>query len=133
MRLMSAALMLTLAACQPSPATETAADAGPADADAAAPDATAEPAPPEPPLAGGYAPASLDDERVKAAQAKAIDAIYTREPQRAIVEKVEAEQQVVAGMNYRFTITMSGGARYGVTVFHSLQDTLEVTDFGKLP
>ena len=84
-------------------------------------------------MTGGYSPASLDDEMTKAAQAVAVDAIYTRDPTRALVEKVEAEIQVVAGLNYRFVITMTGGARYGVTVYRKLDSTMEVTEYARLP
>lgn len=129
MRLMSAALMLTLASCSPSTAPEPeTATPTPAPAETETPP----PAPIEPPVPGGYSAANLEDETVKAAQALAVDEIYKREPQRAIVEKVDAEQQVVAGMNYHFTITMSGGTRYGVTVFRSLDGAMTVTDFAKL-
>ena len=48
-------------------------------------------------------------------------------------EKVEAEMQVVAGLNYHFTITMTGGARYGVTVYRKLDGAMEVTDYARLP
>jgi hypothetical protein len=111
-------------ATEPTPAPETpAAEATP-------------PAPmpsPEPAIVGGYAPADLADETVKAAQTVATDAIYTRDPTRALVEKVEVEQQVVAGMNYRFVITMTGGAKFGVTVFRDLDGMMEVTEYAKLP
>jgi hypothetical protein len=111
-------------ATEPTPAPETpAAEATP-------------PAPmpsPEPAIVGGYAPADLAYETVKAAQTVATDAIYTRDPTRALVEKVEAEQQVVAGMNYRFVITMTGGAKFGVTVFRDLDGKMEVTEYAKLP
>jgi hypothetical protein len=127
--------MLTLASCAPPPAKETTPDSEAAATpetitpEAAPADETAPPMP----MPGGYSEASLDNETVNAAKLIAVDEIYKREPQRAIVEKVEAQQQVVAGMNYRFTITMSGGSRYGVTVFHSLGGEMTVTDFSKLP
>jgi hypothetical protein len=130
MRIIPAILIGSLlGACTPAPAPEPTPAAEPAVV------ATTPPTPmptPEPPIAGGYAPASLDDEMVKAAQAVAVDAIYTRDPTRALVETVEVQQQVVAGMNYRFVITMTGGARYGVTVFRDLDGKMEVTDYAKL-
>jgi len=134
MRLMSAALILSLAAC--APASAPASD--PAPAEPATP-AAVEPAPapaPTPdigPVAGGYAPASLDDEGVKAALAVATDAIYTRNPTRALVEKTEAQVQVVAGLNYAFDITMTGGAHYKIVVYKPLGDAKpEVTSFEKV-
>src|SRR5262245_8575134 len=62
------------------------------------------PAASKPPVVGGYAPANANDETVKAAETLAVAEIYRRDPQRGIVEQVTREQQVVAGMNYRFTI-----------------------------
>jgi hypothetical protein len=119
-----------LTACTPAPATEPT----PAPETPAAEATPPAPMPsPEPAIVGGYAPADLADETVKAAQTIATDAIYTRDPTRALVEKVEAEQQVVAGMNYRFVITMTGGAKFGVTVFRDLDGKMEVTEYAKLP
>lgn len=115
-----------LAACSPAPA--------PAPEPVALEATPPAPMPaPEPMVTGGYSPASLEDEMVKAAQAVAVDAIYTRDPTRALVEKVEAELQVVAGINYHFVITMTGGARYGVTVYRKLDGAMEVTDYARLP
>jgi len=123
-------IVALFAACTPpAPAPEPAPMPEPATV------ATTPPAPmpaPEPVITGGYSPASLDDEMVKAAQAVAVDAIYTRNPTRALVEKAEAEQQVVAGINYRFVITMTGGAKFNVTVYRKLDGTMEVTDYAKL-
>ena len=113
--------------------------ATPAPTPALTPAAIVEPAPPTPMptpapvITGGYSPASLNDEMTKAAQAVAVDAIYKRDPTRALVEKVEAEMQVVAGINYHFVITMTGGARYGVTVYRKLDGTMEVTNYARLP
>lgn len=85
-----------------------------------------------PVMVGGYSAADLNDEGVKAAQALAVNEIYTRNPTRALVDKVSAETQVVAGLNYRFNIVMSGGAAYRVIVFRSLQGEMSVTAFEKL-
>lgn len=92
------------------------------------------PAPPSPPpmIVGGYSAADLSDANVKAAQALAEKEIYTRHPTRAQVEKVSAETQVVAGRNYRFTIAMTGGASYRVTVFQPLQGDMTVSAYEKL-
>ena len=85
-----------------------------------------------PVMVGGYSAADLNNEGVKAAQALAVNEIYTRNPTRALVDKVSAETQVVAGLNYRFTIVMTGGAAYRVIVFRNLQGGLSVTSFEKL-
>ena len=105
---------LALGACATPPASET----------------VAEQSAPTPVI--GYGAADLNDENVKAAQTLAVNEIYTRNPTRALVDKVSAEQQVVAGLNYRFTIVMTGGAAYRVIVFRSLQGQMSVSSFEKL-
>lgn len=90
------------------------------------------PTAPHAPIVGGYSQANLSDEGVKAARAVAEKEIYTRNPTRALVDKVSAETQVVAGMNYRFTIVMSGGASYRVVVYRPLQGDMTVSDYEKL-
>ena len=71
---------------------------------------------PRPVIVGGYAPADAADAGVKAAEALAVSEIYKRDPQRGLVETVTREQQVVAGMNYRFTIKMTGVNSYRLVV-----------------
>lgn len=91
------------------------------------------PAPTPPPMiVGGYSPADLSDAGVKAARALAEKEIYTRHPTRALVDKVSAETQIVAGRNYRFTIVMTGGAAYRVVVFQPLQGEMTVSAYEKL-
>lgn len=84
------------------------------------------------PIAGGYGQSNPEDEGLKAAQKIAVDEIYKRNPTRALVEKATAETQVVAGLNYRFTIVMSGGATYRVVVFRDLQGAMSVTSYEKV-
>lgn len=87
---------------------------------------------PPPMIVGGYSAANLTDANIKVAQALAEKEIYTRNPTRALVDKVSAETQVVAGKNYRFTIVMSGGAAYRVVVFQPLQGEMTVSGYEKL-
>ncbi len=87
---------------------------------------------PQPMITGGYSPASLDDEWVKAAQAVAVNEIYRVDKTSATVQSVSAQQQVVAGLNYRFDITLSDNSRFGVTVYRDLQGRMQVTQFEKL-
>jgi hypothetical protein len=99
------------------------------------PAATTQPeAPPDarPVLVGGYSPANASDPELMSAEKVAIGEIYRREPQRSIVEGVEREAQVVAGMNYRFTVKMSNGVGYRVVVFRPLEGEMMVTSFEKL-
>jgi hypothetical protein len=118
-------LLLLCAAMLAAGCTDPAKPADPADpADTAAP----------PAVVGGYSPADAGNADVVAAEKLAVDEIYRREPQRSIVENVTREQQVVAGMNYRFTIKMSGMNSYRVVVFKPLpgQGDMSVTAFEKL-
>jgi hypothetical protein len=82
-------------------------------------------------IVGGFAPASGDEPGYKEAEALAIDTIYKREPQRSLVESKSAQVQVVAGLNFRFDIKMSGQNRYTVQVYRNLQGGMEVTEFTK--
>lgn len=92
----------------------------------------AEPAAPPPMITGGYAKADPADARTQEAQALAVAEIYKRNPTRALVEKADAQVQVVAGLNYAFDITMTGGARYKIVVYRTLQNALSVTAYEKL-
>lgn len=97
--------------------------------------AAAQPAAPpdaQPTLVGGYSPANASDPELMSAEKVAIGEIYRREPQRGLVEDVQREAQVVAGMNYRFTVKMSGMNSYRVVVFRPLQGEMMVTSFEKL-
>jgi hypothetical protein len=85
-----------------------------------------------PVLVGGYSPANASDPELMAAEKVAIGEIYRREPQRGLVEDVQREAQVVAGMNYRFTVKMSGQNSYRVVVFRPLQGEMMITSFEKL-
>jgi opacity protein-like surface antigen len=131
--LASIALAVAATACAPAaapPATEPAAPA--AEADTATPAAVVEEPPVNIPVTGGYGPASLDDAQVKEASDFAVSEIYKRDPTRALVESVTAEQQVVAGMNYNFEIKMSGGATFHVTVHRNLQNEMSIGDYEKV-
>lgn len=90
------------------------------------------PAPePKPVISGGYGAANEEAPGLKEARELAVAEIYRRHPTRALVAKVETEVQVVAGLNYRFTITMSGdpvtAKRYAVAVYRDLQRRMSVT------
>lgn len=130
--LLASALLAMAAACAPTDPAKPAEPATPAaEVDATTPAVVVEAPPADIPMPGGYGPASLEDPRVKEASDFAISEIYKRNPTRALVESVAAEQQVVAGMNYSFEIKMSGGAVYHVTVFRSLQDDMSVSHYEK--
>lgn len=130
--LLASALLAMAVACAPSEPAKPAEPTAPAaEADTAAPAAVVEAPRADMPMPGGYGPASLEDPVVKEASDVAIAEIYKRDPTRALVESVTAEQQVVAGMNYSFTIKMSGGTTYHVTVFRSLQNEMSVSHYQK--
>jgi hypothetical protein len=75
---------------------------------------------------GGASGAEADE-----AQAFALDELYRRFPTRALVERVTAESQVVAGMNYHFIVEMSGSAGsspvYDIIVYRDLEGEMSVT------
>ena len=83
-------------------------------------------------ITGGYAKADQAEASTKAAQDFAVAEIYKRDPTRALVEKVEVKVQVVAGLNYAFDITMTGGARFKVVVYRDLQNVMKVTSYEKV-
>ncbi|HVY88939.1 MAG TPA: hypothetical protein VG942_08735 [Hyphomonadaceae bacterium] len=95
--------------------------------------AAPKPAPPapKPVVVGGFAATGCEESQCKEAQAMAVQTIYRQDPQRGLVEAATVEQQVVAGMNYRFHITMTGAKNYSVTVYRDLQGNLSVTNFSK--
>ena len=95
---------------------------------------TPAPAAQRPVIVGGYAPADANDPDVKAAESLAISEIYKRDPQRGLVESTTREMQVVAGINYRFIVKMTGTNRYEIVVFKPLpgQGAMSVTGFNKV-
>jgi hypothetical protein len=109
------------------PPSLDAAQAAPAD-----PDVIIDDSAPRLPLAGGYAPADKDDVGANAAEKLAIEEIYRRDPQRSLVESVTRELQVVAGLNYRFVVKMSGANSYRVVVYRPLEGDMRVSEFEKL-
>lgn len=96
------------------------------------PDVIIDDSAPRLPITGGYAPADKDDVGASAAEKIAIDEIYRRDPQRSLVESVTREVQVVAGLNYRFVVKMSGASSYRIVVYRPLQGGMSVTSFEKL-
>jgi hypothetical protein len=82
---------------------------------------------PPPVIAGGFGSADPASADVKAALALATDALYKKFPQRGLVEKSTAEVQVVAGLNYRFDIQMTGGKHYTAVVFKPLKGDMQVS------
>lgn len=127
--------VLALSACQgaaapapiapPMPRPDTATQVVPS---STMPAATAQ----RPVIVGGYDSADANDADVKAAESLAVAEIYKREPQRGLVEKVTRESQVAAGVNYRFTIKMTGMNSYQVVVFKPLSGPMTVTNFEKV-
>lgn len=87
-------------------------------------------------IAGGYGTGDLEDPATQTAYQIVLDAIAERYPSRALVEKKEVEVQVVAGLNYRFRIEMSGDpqtrAIYEAVVYRDLDDTYELTRLDRL-
>ncbi len=87
-------------------------------------------------LVGGYAPAAIEDEASIKAKEMVIDAIYKRFPTRALVDNVDMEIQVVAGLNYRFQIEMTGNQAnrdvFTGVVYRDLDDNYKLTSLDRL-
>ncbi len=87
-------------------------------------------------VTGGYGTGDLEEDGAKTALSIATEAIYQRYPTRALVEAVTLETQVVAGLNYRYSIEMSGSQNargiYEATVYRDLDDNFELTSLAKL-
>ncbi len=83
-------------------------------------------------ITGGYSNAEKAEARTKEAEDFAVAEIYKRDPTRALVENVEVKVQVVAGLNYAFDITMTGGAHFKVVVYRDLQNAMKVTRYEKV-
>ncbi len=67
-----------------------------------------------PPIAGGYAPTSVSKPDVKLAASAAVIQHGARHKESIKLVAIErAEQQVVAGMNYRMTLKIKRGAKAG--------------------
>lgn len=87
-------------------------------------------------ITGGYAPTDLNDENGTRAKELMIDTIYKKFPSRALVDKVSAEIQVVAGLNYRFRIEMTGMPKtrdiYTGVVYMDLKQKMSVTSLEQI-
>ena len=84
----------------------------------------------EPAIAGGYNTAEITDD-IKAIATYAVSQLGLTNATLASVDK--AEQQVVAGMNFRLDLTLSDGSRWHVVVFRSLDQQLSLTSKEALP
>lgn len=87
-------------------------------------------------IVGGFAPMTDEDEHSIKAKEMVIDAIYKKFPTRALVDKVDMDVQVVAGLNYRFKIEMSGPMKsrdiFVGVVYRDLEDKFELTDLTQI-
>ncbi|MEL6569873.1 MAG: hypothetical protein AAFQ22_15770 [Pseudomonadota bacterium] len=88
------------------------------------------------PMPGGYGPGDASEPGAKMAYQIVEEAIYEQFPTRALVDVVALETQVVAGINYRFRVEMTGApearAIYEAVVYRSLNDTYELSRLEKI-
>jgi hypothetical protein len=75
-----------------------------------------------PPMVGGYRAVSTDDAGVQAAAAFAAGQLGGE-----LGDVESAEQQVVAGMNYRITLSLSDGRKFNVVVYRPLRGDMQLT------
>ena len=78
-----------------------------------------------PVLAGGYSSVATNDPNVKSAADFAAKSLTNG--QAGVKNISSAEQQVVAGMNYRMNIELTNGSKYNVTVYKDLQGGMSLT------
>jgi hypothetical protein len=85
--------------------------------------------PPVPGIAGGYQSTETNNPDVRAAARFAVASVERR----ARLRRVDAaQQQVVAGMNYRLDLTTSSGRRWRVTVYRPLRGRMQLTSRERL-
>jgi hypothetical protein len=77
---------------------------------------------PQAPIVGGFSPADINSSEVQAA------AQFAAQSLGGLLAKVtSAEQQVVAGMNYRMNIELQNRAKHTVVVYKDLQGNMSLT------
>jgi glucose/arabinose dehydrogenase len=121
LRALLAALTLA-AACPAAAAQQSAAPAAPPAAPLA-----------RPPMMGGYSPADGANPDVAKAKGLAVAAVMKDLSTPTAVKSISAEQQVVAGTNYKVHVTLSTGDTYDVVVFRDLKGAMSVTSVKKAP
>jgi len=88
------------------------------------------------PIVGGYVPGDVSDPAAKAAYDMVHAAIYEQYPTRALVDAVSLETQVVAGLNYRFRVEMTGSPQargiFEAVIYRDLDGNLSLTRLDKL-
>lgn len=85
--------------------------------------ATPQPSTPaQPQLAGGYSVVDVNDAEVQNA------AQFAAQSLGGLLGKVtQAEQQVVAGMNYKLSLELQDGSKHKVVVYKDLQGNMSLT------
>ncbi|HMT93872.1 cystatin domain-containing protein [uncultured Thiothrix sp.] len=80
------------------------------------------PAPTQPQIVGGYSAVDLNDAEVQNA------AQFAAQSLGGLLGKVtQAEQQVVAGMNYKLSLELQDGSKHKVVVYKDLQGNMSLT------
>lgn len=80
------------------------------------------PAPAQPQLVGGYSIVDFNDAEVQNA------AQFAAQSLGGLLGKVtKAEQQVVAGMNYKLSLELQDGSKHEVVVYKDLQGNMSLT------
>lgn len=90
------------------------------------------------PIAGGWVPVGAMTEEIQTAETLAVDAVIDAHMaatggarESLTVGEIAREQQVVAGMNYRFTVALTAGpaapASYAAVVYVDLEGVMAVT------
>lgn len=83
------------------------------------------------PLAGGYAPADANDVGANAAQRLVSDEL-ARVERGSQITSMTRELQVVAGVNYRFGVTLNNGHMYRAVVHRPLEGDMRLVSFDRV-
>jgi hypothetical protein len=86
---------------------------------------------PAPRLVGGWEAAELSP-KAKAAATFAVQKIAKVNPERKLRAVHSVQQQVVAGMNYRFTLEMTDQTRWEAVVYENLEGAFSLTGLKEL-
>ena len=83
------------------------------------------------PMTGGWAAASVTAPEVQ--EAARFAAAHVPQSGAVLASIESAQQQVVAGMNYRLALTLRDGSRRNVVVYRQLNGQLQLTSTDRLP
>ena len=83
------------------------------------------------PIVGGFRDVAVTDPDVRAAARFGV--AHLRRPHSRLATIDAAQQQVVAGMNYRIDVTLADRSRWRLTVYRPLRGEMRSTSAARIP